>query len=110
MRTAYSLPGLFLTAGAVLMGQESSQTPTRLTGCLDERPGPQYVIRSESELRLLAEIAATGDAAQQFAKYLGHRVEVTGTVVSKDSTRDVPQIRVTRIRDISPTCTAKSEQ
>jgi len=111
MRTgAHCFLGILLGAAALLTGQEPSKGQIRLTGCLDERTGPQYVIRSEGELRMLAEISASGNAAEQFAKYLGHRVEVTGTVVSRDSTRDVPQIRVTRIRDLSPTCAPKSEQ
>lgn len=61
---------------------KSSNKTATLTGCLDEQPGPQYVLRGVNELELIAKLEPDGFDVQAFAKYLGHRVTLKGLLMS----------------------------
>src|ERR1035441_3476195 len=56
----------------------------QLTGCLNEDPGPQYVLRDDKELRLIARLQPDGFPVEAFAKYLGHKITVTGLLSTED--------------------------
>lgn len=62
--------------------QNSSYRNATLTGCIDEQPGPQYVLRGLSQLKLIANLEPDGFAVQSFAKYLGKKVRVKGRLSS----------------------------
>src|SRR6185295_5564632 len=55
-----------------------SAPPKVASGCLDEEPGPKYVLRSDRELGVLAELEPDGFSVQNFARYLGHKVQLEG--------------------------------
>jgi len=82
------------------------KTATRktVTGCLDEEAGPQYVIRNPTDLSLLYKLEPNGFPADNFARFLGHKVELTGSEASAD---DTPVLRVQNIKDISEMCSAQ---
>jgi Protein of unknown function (DUF5818) len=82
-------------------GQSNSNKTESMTGCLDEQPGPQYVLRDEKELGLIALLEPVGFPAEDFAKYVGQRVSVTGTRSSKDGT---PLMKVRSIKKLAETC------
>lgn len=79
----------------------SSGKSATLTGCLDEQPGPQYVLRGLNELRPVAKLEPDGFAVQAFAKYLGRKVSVKGRLTS-DS--DPAVMRVRTIKALSGPC------
>lgn len=82
--------------------QTGSEGVERLTGCLDEQPGPQYVLRDQQELRLIALLEPAGFSAQAFAKYLGQKVVVIGSRTAKDG---ASLIKVRSIKRLARTCT-----
>ena len=82
--------------------QTNSAGVERLTGCLDEQTGPQYVLRDQQELRLIALLEPDGFPAQAFAKYLGQEVEVTGSRTTKDG---ASLIKVRSVKRLAKTCT-----
>jgi hypothetical protein len=104
------LSALLLSVGVCLALPARSATALssparteRLTGCLDELPGPQYVLRDARELQVVAVLEPAGFSVQSFAKYLGHRVTVTGRRTSKDG-KSVMSVRA--VRSLATTCTA----
>lgn len=64
-----------LAVSATPQPKKSNRNST-LSGCLDEQPGPQYVLRGLNELNLIAKLEPDGFAVQSFAKYLGKAVIV----------------------------------
>ena len=74
---------------------------SQLTGCLDEDEDSQYVLRGDKDLQLLARLEPDGFAVQSFAKYLGHKITVTGRVAT-DSGKSV--MKVKKIQDVAKTC------
>jgi len=84
------------------IGPRKAQASTRsVTGCLDENPGPQYLLRGERELKPILMLDPKGYPVEAFAKHLGKRVEVTGKVFSEEP---VPRMEVGRITDLSDSC------
>lgn len=81
---------------------KKSNRNTTLTGCVDEQPGPQYVLRGLDELKLIAKLEPDGFSVQSFAKYLGKKVSVNGRL-SSDGEPVV--IRVRAIKALSGACT-----
>ena len=81
-----------------------SKSPNRsvsLTGCLDEQPGSQYVLRGLNELKLIAKLEPDGFAVQAFAKYLGRKVSVKGRQMSES---EPVVLRVRTIKALSGPC------
>jgi hypothetical protein len=98
-------PGRTAPAPAPQTGAASREAPaakpSTVTGCLDEQPGPQYVLRGEDQLSLLMTLEPQGFPATGFAKYLGKKVELRGRVYDQGETRTM---RVTSIRTIAEVC------
>ena len=94
-----------LAIAAVLAAapKEKHSRSDQLTGCVDERPGPAYVLLSEDQLQVLARLEPEGFAAQSFARFLGHKVTVTGRL---EKNAAIPTIKVKSIKEISTTCSA----
>lgn len=95
-----------LAAAPLAHPQEKGRkaAPQSITGCLDEK-SDYYVIRSERMLRELAALEPVGFEKQLFARFVGHRVTITGELVGAS---DPPTLRVksySNIKDISETCT-----
>jgi hypothetical protein len=74
---------------------------TTATGCVDEQPGPKYVLRSEEQLKLLVELEADGMDPENFARYLGQRVTVHGDRY-RDGSREFMKVR--KIERLSGSC------
>jgi hypothetical protein len=73
-----------------------------LTGCLDEQNG-KWVLVNDQTMAVLANLAADGFPTEGFAKYMGHKVNVRGTVSSDASST----FKVREIKTISETCTPR---
>ena len=93
---------------ASIAGSLSAQTkkPEALTGCLDEQPGTQYVLRDERQLQILATLEAQGFKTEIFAQYLGQKVTVHGERVTAG---ERPLFRVRRITRVAPSCAPPGE-
>jgi len=74
-----------------------------LTGCVDEQDG-QWVLVNDKTMAVIANLAADGFPAEGFAKHVGHKVTVRGTVSSGGSR---PIFKVRTIETISETCAAR---
>jgi hypothetical protein len=85
-------------AAPELIGRNSSET-----GCLDEQPGPRYVLRGEEQLKVLVELEADGKSPENFARYLGQKMTVYGDRYRQGS-REF--IRVRKVERVAGTCRA----
>jgi len=74
-----------------------------LTGCVDEQDG-KWVLVNDQTMAIVAKLAADGFPMEAFAKYMGHKVNVRGTVSSDDSGST---FKVREIKTISDTCAAR---
>jgi hypothetical protein len=74
---------------------------TTMNGCVDEQNG-QYVLIHDQTRDLLANLEAEGFPTENFAKYLGHKVTVTG--VSGPNGSSPPVFKVRSVETVSDTC------
>jgi hypothetical protein len=80
----------------------ANKTATRvkkfLTGCVDEQDG-QYVLLDE-QLGRITKLQSGGSDDETFARYLGSKVQVTGT---RSSTPNGP-LKVATIKQVADSC------
>jgi hypothetical protein len=97
---------LLIAAPLAQPQQKGKKAATQsITGCLDEK-SDYYVIRSEQAMRELAALEPVGFEKQLFARFVGHKVTVTGELVT---TNDPPTLKVrsySNIKDMAETCAA----
>jgi hypothetical protein len=74
-----------------------------LTGCMDEQEG-QWVLVNDQTMAIIANLAADGFPTEAFAKHMGHKITVRGTV-SSGGTRPIFKVRT--IETVSETCAAR---
>jgi hypothetical protein len=85
---------------------QQKKAPTRaagssLNGCVDQQDG-QYVLINEDSRSPIANLEADGFPTEGFAKHVGQRVTVRGTVVAGGSGR--PLFKVRSIEKLSDAC------
>jgi hypothetical protein len=74
-----------------------------MTACLDEK-ADYYVLRADDMLKEVAVLEPVGFEKQIFARYVGHKVSISGEL---NSSTQPPTLRVTspaHIKDISDMC------
>jgi hypothetical protein len=76
-----------------------NKTVTVMTGCLDEAPGELFVLLDELEMKRVAELQPSGFPNTGFARYLGHKVRVSG---QKNGVR-LKVSKITSLSDVCPT-------
>lgn len=79
-----------------------------VTGCMDEKP-EGYVIRSDDALKELAQLEPVGFEKAIFARYVGHKVSVSGQL---DAATEPPTLKVSSpgaVKQIADIC-APAEQ
>jgi hypothetical protein len=76
------------------------QQTASLTGCVDERDDG-YVLTDPMDLRLLAKLEGDDPEHSSYAKYLGQKVTVTGSLTKSG---EAPSMRVRTIKSVSETC------
>jgi hypothetical protein len=77
-----------------------------LTGCVDEQEGGRYVLIDERNLTPIANLEAEGFPNEGFAKHLGQKVTVRGTINSSGAR---PVIKVRSIETINTACGDKKQ-
>jgi len=80
--------------------KESKSASGSMTGCVDEQDG-RYVLTNDSDLALIAILEADGFPTEAFAKHMGHKVTVRGTVIPGGTQ---PTFRVRSVTAVSDTC------
>jgi len=75
-----------------------------ITGCLDEKPGI-YVLRTDTDLKEIAQLEPVGFEKQLFARFVGHRVSVSGTLIESTEPPTLRVSSIASVKDISETCT-----
>jgi hypothetical protein len=72
-----------------------------LSGCVDQQDG-QYVLINEESRSTIANLEADGFPTEGFAKHVGQRVTVRGTVVAGGTSRSVFKVR--SVEKLSDAC------
>ena len=107
MRYTWALLILLLIAPLATPAQKQKKSPVKMdtmTGCVDEKTDV-YVLRSDDMLKELATLEAIGFEKTNFARFVGHKVSITGKLVT---TTDPPTMQVSNfdnIKNISDICT-----
>src|SRR5437764_5923166 len=81
-----------------------------MTGCMDEKPEGYVLSNPEDPQKQLAQLEPVGFDKAIFARYVGHKVSVSGDLVAGS---DPPTLRVTSpssVKDIAETCTPAGEK
>jgi hypothetical protein len=103
MRTRIAMLGAFLCLGALAQGQANDQnkstqqqtanrakrpaegTAQSVTGCVDEQDG-HYVLRDMQTSQLIRLQATGANADNDFARFVGHQAQASGTLSSSTMT------------------------
>jgi hypothetical protein len=81
-------------------GKKIVTSGASMTGCVDEKDG-HYILVDDQGLNPMADLEADGFPTEGFAKHMGHKVTVRGTLNS-GSTR--PVFKVRSVATVSETC------
>jgi hypothetical protein len=76
---------LILTAGLVLAADKAAAVTT-LTGVVDQQ-GEEFVLSSEDAMQTKAVLRASGFSADNFARFVGRRVEIRGELLTEGGRR-----------------------
>ena len=77
-----------------------------MTGCVDQQEG-RYVLVDDRDLKPVANLEADGFPTEGFAKYMGNKVTVRGTIKPDGAGK---MVKVRTIEKISDTCTASQDK
>ena len=75
-----------LLFGAACFAADRKVPPTTLTGMLDQR-GEEFVLASEDAMKTEAVLRAHGFSGDNFARFVGQRVEVRGEIRTEGERR-----------------------
>src|SRR6185436_7361392 len=107
MRYSWALLILLLIMPLTAPAQKQKKPPAKMdtvTGCVDEK-SDVYILRSDDQLKELATLEPVGFDRTNFARFVGHKVAVSGQLVR---TTEPPTIKVSsldHIKNISDICT-----
>ena len=117
--TSLALLGLFVTGNVTVVSlpaatsaqnqgpkKKAASSLAAMTGCIDEDNG-HYVLIHDRTRATIANLEAEGFPTEGFAKHVGHKVTVRGTV---NTAGDVPLVRVRSVETISETCEPQLHQ
>jgi len=86
--------------------KEAQKSTASMTGCVDEEDG-HYILIDDRTRAPIANLVAEGFPVEGFAKHLGHKVTVRGTV---NPAGERPWFRVRAIEPISDACEPQLNQ
>lgn len=94
---------IFCFAGLLIAAdppkKAAKATTATLSGCVDQRDGI-YVLTGDKELKAIADLHGAGFSDDNFARYVGHRVKVEGTVAKEGEKTTVKVRNITSIADV----------
>ena len=91
--------------------QKGKPAMDTITGCVDEK-AMQYVLRTDDMLRELATLEPVGFEATNFARFVGHKVSISGQLKAAAADQTTPTLRVSsldQVKNISDVCTPPGE-
>src|SRR4051794_4599900 len=99
MRTIliWSIAGMLAASAADAPKKGSKAATTTMAGCIDQRDG-MYVLTGDKELKTIAFLQGDGFSDDNFARYVGHRVTVEGTV-TKEAEKQTVKVR--KVNDVA---------
>jgi hypothetical protein len=96
----------FCMAAAPQQPDKARPAKASLNGCVDEHDG-QYVLTNDTNLQPIARLKpAAGSPEDNFARHVGHKVTVTGTLLKEEP---LPVMTVGSVVVVSETCTPSAE-
>jgi hypothetical protein len=96
------------TAAKNKKAQKARPAMQTIVGCVDEKSA-SYVLRTDDSLKELAMLESVGFESTNFARFVGHKVSVSGELIASSA---LPTLRVTsldNIKTISDICAPASE-
>jgi hypothetical protein len=98
-------PGLIVCLAACLLAAPAEKkapkpAETTMTGCVDQR-GDNFVLTGDERLDAVAVLHGDGFSDDSFARHMGHKVTVQGTLSRE---RDQQVMRVRKITHVSDSC------
>jgi len=116
MRYTWALLILFILAP--LSAQAPKKKPTKkaksavatqsVTGCVDEKTS-EFVLRTDDMLKEIAKLESIGFDKTNFARFVGHKVAVTGEMVYPDGVATIRVTNLDNIKNISDICSPPGE-
>ena len=103
MRYTFALLILLVVAPPAEPQKQKKAPSTAITACLDEK-ADYYVLRTDDMLKELAMLEPVGFEKQIFARYVGHKVTISGEL---NNSSQPPTLRVpspASIKDLSDMC------
>ncbi len=98
---AWVLVGVSVAIAAPQSAKPKPANKTSMTGCVDEHDG-QYILTNDTNLQPTATLQpAAGSPEDNFARHMGHKVTVRGTLSKTDT---LPVITVDSVATVSETC------
>jgi hypothetical protein len=87
---------LLVWVAAVLTAADQKDSPATLTGVIDQK-GTEFVLSAEDDMRTRAVLRARGFSPDNFARFVGERVEVRGELRTEGDRR---VLEVKRLDDL----------
>ena len=106
MRYAWALPILLLMMPLATPAQKSKKSPPKmdtLTGCVDEKTDV-YILRTDDMLKELATLEPVGFDRTNFARFVGHKVSISGQLISSTQPPTMRVSSLDHIKNISDIC------
>ncbi len=97
---ALCFAGLLLAAPETKPKKTAKPALSSMTGCVDQR-GDNYVLTGDKQLKAVAVLHGEGFSDDNFAKHMGHKVTVEGTMAPAG---EMPSMKVRKITEISKFC------
>lgn len=112
MRLAYVLIfAVFVTLAPVAQisaqqGSEAKQSVTTLTGVIDQQ-GDDYVLSGDESMKTNAVLRAQGFSQDNFARFVGNRVEVRGEMRTEGDRRILTVTSLDHLKRLGPSGSRK---
>lgn len=102
MRHFFVIVVLCLAAGAIFAADRKDSSAVTMTGILDQQ-GEDFVLSGEDAMRTKAILRASGFSPDNFARFVGERVEVRGELQTEGDRRILVVKRLEDLRKIDRT-------
>jgi hypothetical protein len=108
MRYVWALPILFLIMPLATPAQKSKskKSPPKMdmmTGCVDEKTDV-YILRTDDMLKELATLEPVGFDRTNFARFVGHKVAVSGQLITSTQPPTMRVSSLDHIKNLSDIC------
>ena len=106
MRNTCALLIVLLIMPLTAPAQKQKKSPAKMdtiTGCVDEK-SDVYILRTEDQLKELATLEPVGFDRTNFARFVGHKVAVSGQLVTSTEPPTMKVSSLDHIKNISDIC------